>query len=59
MTECCASTCPHCHFPAVLPEICTPEINAAIERGIARAAGLYQAGREAASPLPLSGKENA
>ena len=56
--------CPHCHLPAVLPDICTPEINAVIEDGIGRSGQLYEAGYRAGqlagllrSVASLHGKE--
>ena len=36
-----AQVCPHCKLPAVLPEVCTPEINEAIQAGIEKNAELY------------------
>ncbi len=39
-------TCPHCGFPAVLPEICTPAVNEAIERGLAHDSEMFDAGRQ-------------
>ena len=36
--------CPHCHLPPVLPDICTPELNAVIEENIARDWDLYHHG---------------
>lgn len=36
--------CPHCHLPAVLPEICTPEVNEVISEQIDRDADLFNAG---------------
>jgi hypothetical protein len=38
--------CPHCHLPAVLPEPCTPAVNAVIETQLARDADLFEAGRQ-------------
>jgi hypothetical protein len=38
--------CPHCELPAVMPEVCTPEINAVLEKQIGRDWGLYADGRE-------------
>lgn len=38
--------CPHCHLPAVMPEVCTPAVNAAIEERIASDAEMFTAGRE-------------
>jgi hypothetical protein len=40
------SPCPHCGLPPVLPEICTPDVNAAIERNIARDGEAFYAGME-------------
>jgi len=39
-------TCPHCQLPPVLPEVCTPEIHAAIEQNIARDWALFDAGMQ-------------
>ena len=36
--------CPHCHLPAVLPDVCTPEVNEAIEAGLQKNGELYVAG---------------
>jgi Protein of unknown function (DUF551) len=49
-------SCPHCHLPRVLPEVCTPELNAVIEANIARDWDLYgagyTAGKRQAQPIP-------
>ena len=39
-------TCPHCKLPAEIPEVCTPELNAVIEAGIARDWDLLNRGVE-------------
>lgn len=44
MSEQTKQTCPHCHLPAVIPEVCTPEINAVIEQNIERDWGILNAG---------------
>jgi hypothetical protein len=38
--------CPHCHLPPVMPDECTPEINAVIEAETARDWELFEAGRQ-------------
>jgi outer membrane PBP1 activator LpoA protein len=45
------STCPHCHLPAVLPDVCTPEIRDVQNAQIARDGELYEAGYFAAQPM--------
>ncbi len=36
--------CPHCKLPRVLPDVCTPEVNAVIEQQIAEGWDLVNAG---------------
>jgi hypothetical protein len=36
--------CPHCGLPPVLPEVCTPEVNAAIQQGIERDGEMFYDG---------------
>jgi hypothetical protein len=36
--------CPHCGLPPVLPDVCTPEVNEAIEKQIARDWELFTEG---------------
>lgn len=38
--------CPHCHLPARLPDVCTPEINDAINAQIERDWQTFEAGRQ-------------
>lgn len=45
--------CPHCELPPVLPDVCTPEIHAVIEKNIARDWDLFHRGFDhAASRSP-------
>lgn len=50
-----AAVCPYCELPSVLPEVCTPEIHAVIEKNIARDWTLFEAGR--AHDAAVSGPE--
>lgn len=44
-------TCPHCKLPAVMPEVCTPEINAVIEDSIEQDWALLNKGVEIGKAL--------
>ncbi len=57
------ATCPHCELPPILPEVCTPEIHAVIEKNIARDWALfgdgYDLGKRASGPsTTLAGSRN-
>jgi hypothetical protein len=56
--------CPHCGLPSVMPEVCTPELNAVIQKDLERDGQLFYAGMEhqaaqhvipeAATPAPIA-----